>query len=71
LILQVEGSEIDHVLAGVIAATDSPFVKHLGPFRRAVKQHIDYICLTVSALIPSAAAACRELHGKFQGSRPA
>lgn len=68
LILQVEGSEIDRVFSGVIEATDSPFVKNLEPFRRAVTQHIDYICARISALMPSAAAACRQLHDKVQGS---
>ena len=66
LILLVEGSEIDRVFAGVIEATDAPFVKNLGPFRRAVQSHIDYICNRITALAPSAAAACRELHDKMQ-----
>ncbi len=69
LILQVETSEINCVFLGVIDATDSSFVRNLGPFRRAVKHHIDYICKTISKLTPSAAAACRKLHDKFQGSR--
>lgn len=68
LILVVEGSEIDRVFSGVIKTTDSAFVKKLGPFRRAVRQHIDYICNRISVLVPSAAAACRELRSKFQGS---
>ena len=44
LILQTETSEINPVFMGVIEATDSPFVRKLGPFRRAVKKHIDHIC---------------------------
>jgi rubrerythrin len=64
LILQVEGSEIDRVFSGVIEATDSPFVKNLGPFRRAVRRHIDYICNRLTAFMPSAAAACQELRNK-------
>ena len=66
LILQVETSEINPVLMGVIEATDSPFVKILGPFRRAVKYHIGYICKQIPKLTPSAAAACRELRNKLQ-----
>lgn len=70
LVLQVEGSEIDAVLSAIIRSTDSPFVRHLGPFRRAVRQHIDYICVTLSALTPSAVPACRDLRAKFkQGVR--
>ena len=46
LILQVEGSEINQVFMGVIEATDSPFVRTLEPFRRAVRHHINYICKT-------------------------
>ena len=69
LILLVEGSEIERVFAGVIEATDSPFVKSLGPFRRAIESHVDYICKRIMALAPAAEAACRELYDKVQGSR--
>ncbi|MGO9113440.1 MAG: hypothetical protein ACLP9L_29770 [Thermoguttaceae bacterium] len=69
LILQIEGSEINHVFLGIVRATDSPFVKKLGPFRRAVKHHINYICKRISRLTPSAALACRDLRAKFQGFR--
>ena len=65
LILQIEGSEINRVFLGIIQATDSPFVKKLGPFRRAVKHHIGYICKTISKLTPSAALACKELRSKI------
>ena len=66
LILEMEGSEINQVFMGVIEATDSPFVRKLEPFRRAVKQHINYICKTISKLTPSAASACKELRAKFR-----
>jgi hypothetical protein len=65
LILQIEGSEFNSVLVGVIRSTDSPFVRNLGPFRRAVKQHIDYICTKISKLTPSASLACQELRKKI------
>jgi hypothetical protein len=65
LILQIETSEINPVFMGVVDATDSPFVRNLGPFRRAVKQHIGYICKKISKLTPSAASACRELRKKM------
>ena len=68
LILQIETSEINPVFMGVVEATDSPFVRNLGPFRRAVRRHIGYICKTISTLTPSAAATCRKLREKFQGS---
>jgi hypothetical protein len=61
LILQIEGSEINRVFLGIIEATDSPFVKKLGPFRRAVKHHIGYICKKLTAITPSAASACHSL----------
>ena len=66
LILQIEGSEINRVFLGIVQATDSPFVEKLGPFRRAVKHHIGYICKSISRLTPSAAAACRELRVKMK-----
>ncbi len=65
LILQIEGSEMNRVFLRVIKATDSPFVRKLGPFRRAVKRHIGYICKTISKLTPSAAVACQELWTKL------
>lgn len=65
LILATEGSEINQVFLGVIEATDSPFVRKLGPFRRAVRHHIGYICTTISSLTPAAASACRELREKL------
>ena len=60
LILQIEGSEINQVFMGVIDATDSAFVKKLGPFRRAVRHHINYITKTISSLTPAAASACQD-----------
>ena len=65
LILHIETSEVNPVLMGVIEATESPFVKNLGPFRRAVKYHIGHICKRISKLAPSAASACRELRDKL------
>ena len=65
LILQIEGSEINQVFMGVIEATDSPFVQKLGPFRRAVRHHIGYICKTISSLTPTAASACQDLRAKL------
>ena len=65
LILQVEGSEINRVFLGVVEVTDSPFVKRLGPFRRAVRRHIDYICKRISTLTPSAMLTCRELRARY------
>ena len=64
LILTIETSEINPVFMGVVEATDSPFVRKLGPFRRAVAAHRLHLRETLR-IIPSAAAACRELHDKF------
>jgi hypothetical protein len=68
LILEIETSEINCVFLGVVDATDSSFVRNLGPFRRTVRRHINYICKEISKVTPSAAAACRKLRDKFQGS---
>ncbi len=65
LILQVEMSEINQVFLGIVKATDSPFVRKLGPFRRAVKEHVAFICKRIARLTPSAALACRELRTKL------
>lgn len=61
LVLQIEGSEVNHVFRDVIAATDSPFVKKLGSFQRAVRRHLGFVCQTLPMLASSAAAACQVL----------
>jgi hypothetical protein len=65
LVLQIESSEINSVFCGIIKATDSPFVKKLKPFRKAVRTHIEYICRAIPLLAPGGMLASRELRAKY------
>jgi rubrerythrin len=61
LVIQVEGSEINQVFDGVVAATDSGFVQHLRPFHTAEETHLSYITDRISQLEPSLAQECQTL----------
>ena len=61
LVIQIESSEIDHVLEGAITATDSKFVRALGVFHTAGTEHINFICDRISKLEPDLAEECRNL----------
>jgi hypothetical protein len=65
LVVRIEGSEINSVFLGVIQATDSPFVRQLGPFQKAVRHHIDGICDMIPEVVPSSAQGANELRAKF------
>ncbi len=65
IVAQIESSEINEILLGVIKATDSPFVRRLGPFRKCVKDHIAFICQWLPQLGHGNILASRELRAKF------
>lgn len=61
LVLLLEGSELDRIFAGVVAATDSAFVRSIRAFHEADELHIAFICERIPALEPTLADACRRL----------
>jgi len=61
LVIEIESSEIDHVLEGAITATDSKFVRALGVFQTAGTEHINFICDRIAKLEPDLAEECRNL----------
>ena len=61
LVIQIEGSEVNHVFRGIVAASGSDFVERLGAFQNAGKKHISYICDKIPKLEPELAGECREL----------
>ena len=65
LVIQIESSEINEVFHGVVAATDSTFVRKLKPYRDAMGLHIDYICRRMSELAPVLTEACQRLRDQF------
>jgi rubrerythrin len=72
LVIRLEGSEINHVFRGVVAATDSEFVRTLQAFRTAEERHIAYACDRITKFEPHLAGECRALrdaHSSGAGTR--
>jgi rubrerythrin len=67
LVIRLEGSEINHVFRGAIAATDSEFVRTLQAFRTAETKHIAYACDQITKLEPDLADECRGLRAAHLG----
>lgn len=65
LVIRIEGSEINDVFGGVVAATDSDFVRTLRAFHTAGTTHIDYIIDQIPRFEASLADECRELSALF------
>jgi hypothetical protein len=58
LVIRVESSEINDVFGGVVAATDSDFVRNLRAFQTAGATHISYISDQISKFEPDLAPEC-------------
>ena len=65
LVISVEGSEINDVFEGVVAATDSDFVRQLEAFQTAELKHMRYITDRIAELEPDLAGECAELEAKY------
>ena len=61
LVIQIEGSEVNHVFKGVVAASGSEFVRRLRAFQNGGEKHISYICEQIPLFEPQLVDACREL----------
>lgn len=64
LVLRIEKSEINDVFDGVVAATDSEFVRRLEAFQGAETAHMTFIAERVAELCPALAEECAELAEK-------
>jgi hypothetical protein len=65
LVLQLESSEINHVYLGIVAASDSDFVRAVGAFHEAGLDHISYICECIPEMDPEFQDPCRELREEY------
>lgn len=65
VVLEIEGSELNHVFQGVVAASDSDFVRQLRAFQTAGANHISYICDEITKLEPNMAVECNRLATAF------
>ncbi len=61
VVVQVETSEINRLFAGVVAASQSPFVEKLGVFHRAGRRHIAFLCQHLPKLEPDLDDVCGQL----------
>ena len=64
LVIQIESSELDDVFGGVVAASDSEFVRKIQAFQKAGTNHVSYICRTIATLEPSLADQCQAVRAK-------
>jgi hypothetical protein len=65
LVIKIEGSEINQVFAGAIAATDSAFVRCLEAFQSADARHLSYIYDQIPKLDPDLTAECIEAQARI------
>ncbi len=61
LVIQLESSEINHVYSGIVAASNSDFVRAVDAFHEAGLDHISYICECIPEMDPELRDACQEL----------
>jgi hypothetical protein len=69
VVIQIESSAINQVFRATLAATDTAFVKNLGPFQKAMEAHISYIVERLLQLSPQLLLVTRELLAKHPGVR--
>jgi rubrerythrin len=65
LVIQIESSEINRIHSGIMAASDSEFVRTLRVFHEAGLEHISYICECVPEMDPELRDACQELRDGY------
>ena len=61
LVIEMESSKLDSVFDGIVAATDSEFVRRMRAFQDAGTNHINYICRQIVQLEPTLAESCHAL----------
>lgn len=67
LVIQIESSELDSVFDGVMAASDSEFVRRLRAFQKAGDNHTFYICQQIAELEPDLAEECQTVRMAHAG----
>jgi hypothetical protein len=65
LVIQIESSEINRVYLGIMAASDSGFVRTLRVFHEAGLEHISYICERIPEIDPELRDACQKLRDEY------
>ena len=65
LVIQLESSEINHVYLGIVAASDSDFVRAVRAFHEAGLDHISYICECIPEMDPELRDLCQDLREEY------
>ncbi len=65
LVIQIESSEVNGIYLGIVAASDSEFVRSLRVFHRAGLGHVSYICEKIPEIDPELRDACRNLRDAY------
>jgi hypothetical protein len=65
LVIQLESSEINRVYLGIVAASDSDFVRRIRVFHEAGREHISYIAESIPEMDPELRDACQELRDDY------
>ena len=68
LVIQIESSEVNRVFRGVVAATDSDFVRELQAFQQSTSNHLGYICEEIPKLEPDLADECHERMAAYEST---
>lgn len=69
LVIQIESSEVNHVYLGIVAASDSEFVRGLRVFHEAGLEHISYIFERIPEMGPELRDACQKLRDEYSRAR--
>jgi hypothetical protein len=65
LVIQIESSEVNRIYLGIVAASDSEFVRTLRVFHEAGLEHISYICDRIPEMDPELRDACQKLRDGY------
>ena len=65
LVLQLESSEINQVYSGIVAASDSDFVRTMRVFHDAGWEHILYISKCIHEMEPELRDVCQQLRDEY------
>ena len=65
LVIQIESSEVNRIYLGIVAASDSEFVRRIRAFHEAGLEHISYICSGIAEMDPGFRDVCQELRDGY------
>ncbi len=65
-VIEIESSEINDVFNGVIAASDSCFVRRIRTFHQTEVQHLQFICRSIERIEPDLVPACQVLSDRVR-----